>query len=161
ASFAGNGAFAASSSAAVTETVSRASTTTAVSASVNPVVTGKPVVFTAVVAPVAPGNGVPTGKVTFKDGNVVLGTARLDAGGKATLSVRFSTTGKHTISAVYVGDSNFAGSSQSITEQVNAASLHQATTKALVASANAARLGQKVTFTATVSGAAGTSTPTG
>ncbi len=164
ATFQGNSSFAPSSSAAVSETVSRASTTTALSASVSPVTTGKPVVLTAVVAPVAPGNGVPTGKVTFKDGNVVLGTARLDAGGKAALSVRFSTTGKHTITAVYPGDANFAGSSQTITEQVSAQRPHKATTKALTAlaaSANPARVGQKVTFTARVRGPVGTAAPTG
>jgi hypothetical protein len=105
---------------------------------------------------------VPTGKVTFRDGNTVLGTATLGVSGKATLSTRFSTTGKHTITAVYQGDSDFVGSSQTITEQVNAAGSHTASTTALVASTNPVRRGQTVTFTATVSGPAGTpSTPTG
>jgi hypothetical protein len=161
AGFLGNSTFAASTSAGVTETVSKAATTTTLSASVNPVVTGKSVVFTAVVAAMAPGGGVPTGKVTFKDGNVVLGTATLDAGGKATLSTRFSTTGRHSITAIYTGDSDFVGSSQTITEQVNAAGSLKGTTTALVASANPIHGGQTVTFTATVNGALGTGTPTG
>jgi hypothetical protein len=162
AGFLGNSAFAASSSAAVTETVTRASTTTALSASVNPAVTGQAVVFTAVITPVAPGDGAPTGTVIFKDGSVVLGTATVDAFNKATLSTRFSTTGSHTITATYKGDGFFVGSSQTLTEQVNAAPSRKATTTALVASANPARVGQTVMFTATVSGPAGTTgTPTG
>jgi hypothetical protein len=162
AGFLGNSTFAASSSAAVTETVSKASTTTTLSASVNPAVTGKSVVFTATVAPVAPGAGVPTGTVTFKDGNVILGKVTVDANGQATFSTRFSVKGNHTITAVYSGDSDFVGNSQAVTEQVNAGPSRKATTAALVASASPASVGQTVTFTATVSGPAGTTgMPTG
>jgi hypothetical protein len=161
AAFIGNSTFGASSSAAVTETVSQAATTTALSASVNPVVTGQSVDLTAVVTS-ATQDGAPTGTVTFKDGNVVLGTATVELDGKATLSTRFSTKGSHTITAVYSGDDDFAGSSQRLTVQVSAASSRKTTTTALVASTRAAGAGQTVDFTATVSSPAGTtSTPTG
>jgi hypothetical protein len=53
------------------------------------------------------------------------------------------------------------GSSQTLTEQVNAAPTHKATTTSLFASANPARVGQPVTFTATVRDQTGTATPTG
>jgi hypothetical protein len=42
----------------------------------------------------------------------------LDATGKARLSGPFSVAGTFTIRAVNSGDSNFAGSSQSLVEQV-------------------------------------------
>ena len=99
------------------------------------------------------------------DGKVILGTATLGAGGKATFTTSFVATGSHTITAVYNGDGNFVpgkfGSSQTVTERVSAPAALAPTTTALVASANSVRVGQTVTFTGTVSGAAGTGTPTG
>jgi streptogramin lyase len=161
ASFGATSAFAASNSAAVTEAVAPAATTTALSASLASVVSGQSVTFTATVAAVAPGAGAPTGTVTFLDGTTVLGTVAVDAGGKAALTTSFSTTGSHAIKAVYNGDGNFTASSQTVTEQVRAPSALAPTTTALVASANPVRVGQTVTFTASVSGAAGAGTPTG
>ena len=73
ASFAGTGDFGDSTGIADL-TVNRAATTVALGSSVNPAVTGQAVTFTATVAAVAPGAGTPTGTVTFRDGNVVLGT---------------------------------------------------------------------------------------
>jgi hypothetical protein len=99
--------------------------------------------------------------VTFFQGNTVLGTVGVDANGKASLTTTFSTLGNLSITAVFNGFGNFAGSSQTITEQVSAPAAVAPTTTALIASANPARVGQTVTFTATVSGAAGTGTPTG
>src|SRR5262249_54242565 len=52
-------------------------------------------------------------------------------------------------------------SSQALTEQVNAAVTRKATTTALLASVNPARVRRAVRFTATVRGPAGTGTPTG
>jgi hypothetical protein len=158
ASFAGTGGFADSTSAAVTETVNRAATTVALASSVNPAATGQAVTFTARVAVVAPGAGAPSGTVTFKDGNAVLGTATVGRDGTATLTTSFAAAGGHVITAVYSGDSNFVGSSQALTEQVKA---HKQTTTFLSASANPARVGQAVTFTATVRNLSGTGTPTG
>src|SRR4029077_9138643 len=75
ASFAGIAPFTASTSAALSETVSQAATTTALAVDE---IAGPSVVFlTATVAPAAPGSGVPTGTVTFLDGNTVLGTGTL------------------------------------------------------------------------------------
>jgi hypothetical protein len=82
---------------------------------------GQSVTFTATVAAVAPGAATPTGTVTFKDGTVVLGTFAVGADGTATFTTNFATTGGHVITAVYSGDANFAGSTQSLTEQVNPA----------------------------------------
>src|SRR5262249_40150250 len=153
------GGFADSTSAAVTETVNRAATTVALGSSVNPATTGQAVTFTARVAVIAPGAGAPTGTVTFKDGNGVLGTAAVGPDGTATLTTIFAAAGGHVITAVYSGDSNFVGSSQALTERVNAPT-RKATTLALFASASPVVVGQAVTFTATVRGPAGTGTPT-
>src|SRR5262249_17993587 len=89
--------------------------------SVNPAVTGQDVTFTATLAAVAPGAGTPTGTVTFKDGTVILGTFAVGADGTATITTSFAAAGGHAITAVYNGDPNFAGSSQSLTQQVNPA----------------------------------------
>jgi Ca2+-binding RTX toxin-like protein len=116
-----SGSFPASTSAAVAVTVSPASTTVALAPSVNPAVTGQAVTFTVTVAAVAPGAGTPTGTVTFKDGTVVLGTFAVGPDGTATFTTSFAAAGGHVITAVYSGDANFLGSSQALTEQVNAA----------------------------------------
>jgi hypothetical protein len=161
ASFGGNKTLAGSTSAPLAETVSRANTVLALSASTNPIGQGRPVTFTATVTTVAPGSTTPTGIVTFFQGNTVLAALGVDATGKASLTTTFSTLGQLPITAVFNGFGNFAGSSQTVTEQVSAPAAFAPTTTALVASANPARVGQTVTFTATVSGAAGTGTPTG
>jgi hypothetical protein len=161
ASFSGTPGFAASTSAATAVTVNAAATTVALRSSVNPAVTGQAVTFTATVAAVAPGAGTPTGTVTFKDGATFLGTVAVGTGGAATFTTSFAAAGGHTITAVYSGNAAFVGSSQTLTEQVNAATTRKATTTVLLASVNPARVGQAVTFTATVRGPAGTGTPTG
>jgi hypothetical protein len=161
ASFFGVSGFAASASTASTVTVNPAATTVALASSVNPAVTGQAVTFTAKVAAVAPGGGTPTGTVTFQDGNVVLATVAVGTGGTASFTTSFAATGGHIITAVYSGDPTFLTSSQALTEQVNATITRKATTTALLASANPARVGQAITFTATVRDPTGTGTPTG
>src|SRR4029077_15270883 len=104
--------------------------------------------------------GTPTGTVTLKDGDVILETVAVGVGGKATFTTSFAAAGDHAITAVYSGDPNLVGSSQALTEQVNAPTTPQVTTTALLASANPVVVGQAVRFTATVRGAAGTGTPT-
>lgn len=68
---------------------------------------GQSVTFTATVAAVAPGAGMPTGTVTFFDGVTPLGTVTLNGSGQATLSTSTLTTGAHTITATYSGDNSF------------------------------------------------------
>src|SRR6185437_6768166 len=67
--------------AATTKTTLSASPT---SSAASPLFYGTPVTYTASVAAVSPGSGVPTGSVTFKDGLTVLGTVPLDNTGTAT-----------------------------------------------------------------------------
>jgi hypothetical protein len=114
--YGGDGNFVGSSQ-SLTEVVAREPSTTAIVASANPVRRRQHVTFTAMVR-AAPGAGTPTGTVTFSDGSVAIAIVNLDANGQAKLMVHFTVVGKRTIRAVYSGDANFAGSSQSLTERV-------------------------------------------
>ncbi len=88
----------------------QATTSTVLSASPNPSVVGTSVVLSATVT----GNGgAPSGTVDFRDGATDLGTGQLGANGVATLPVSSLAVGPHTLSAVYAGDTNDAGSTSS------------------------------------------------
>ena len=67
----------------------------------------------------SPGAGRATGTVTFLVGNLVVARVRLDANGQARLAGHFSRLGRFVVRAVYTGDPNFAGSSQSRIELVS------------------------------------------
>jgi hypothetical protein len=103
ASFAGIEPFTASTSSTLTETVNKDGTTTLLTEQrVGPLFE-----LTATITPVAPGGGIPTGTLTFMDGNTVLGT--ISASGSGILYVRLAP-GKHTLTVIYSGDSDFLGS---------------------------------------------------
>lgn len=130
-------------------TVGTSTTTTALTSSLNPSGLGQSVTFTVTVT--AP-SGTPTGMVTFKDGGTTLGTGLL-AGGVATFTTAALSAGSHSITAVYAGDANNAGStSAAVTQAVN----QSATTTVVTSSQNPSAAGQPVTFTATVSSGGGT-----
>jgi hypothetical protein len=61
----------------------------------------------------APTSGTPTGSVTFKDGTTVLGAKTLSSG-KATLTTSALAVGNHSITAVYGGNADFAGSTSKV-----------------------------------------------
>lgn len=105
ASYGGDAQFGAGGSEAVTATVEKAATSTTLSASPNSSAPGQPVTLTATVA--GDGGAAPTGTVTFREGTTTLGTAKVDASGRATLVVRPSA-GSHTFVAIYGGDDRFA-----------------------------------------------------
>jgi hypothetical protein len=65
---------------------------------------------------VSPGSGTPTGTVTFMDGTVVLRTVSL-SNGVAKLTISTLARGKHSIKAVYSGDSDFLTSTSSVLTQ--------------------------------------------
>ena len=70
--YGGNTNYKASTSAALTQTVKRASTmTTLASSAANPSVYPQAVTLTATVSPVSPGARTPTGTATFKDGATI------------------------------------------------------------------------------------------
>ena len=113
----GNGSFNASPvSASISQVVNKASTTTVVTSSANPSVSGQVVTFTATVSIASPGSSAvanPTGTVTFYDSGVAIGTGTLS--GTATVTATFATstlsTAKHLITAGYTsGNANFSAS---------------------------------------------------
>jgi hypothetical protein len=111
------------------------------------------VTFTATMGAAQPGAGVPTGTVTFMDGQTSLGTVSL-INGMAQLTVSTLAVGDHSITVVYSGDSDFvAGDSTAASETVSKAS-----TSVGVISSGDSTFGDSVTFTATVSSGAGVGT---
>lgn len=94
-------------------------TTITLASSRNPSQVGQNVTFTATVNP-ASGTIKPTGAVTFKDGATTLGTGTL-TNGVATFTTSALPVGARSISATYGGDAKFNGSSQTLTQTVNAA----------------------------------------
>ncbi len=150
----------------LTQTVNQAGTTSAVTSSANPAVSGTDdVIFTNRVTAVAPGSGIPTGTVTFKDNGTVLGTGTLDGSGVATYDAGIGlTAGSHPITAEYSGDPNFKGSTNNpaFTQTINNGGGGQAaTTNVLTSSGSPALLGTSVTFTCTVSEVPAGGIPTG
>jgi len=118
--YGGSASFNGSTSTAVTQTVNKDGTTTTVTSSLNPSVHGQAVTFMATVAATAPGAGIPTGTVTFKDKNKAIGTATLNAAGQATFTTSTLSSGTHSITAAYGGSSGFLTStSATLTQTVS------------------------------------------
>lgn len=139
--YGGDGNNGTSTSTGLTQTVNQAATTITLTSSANPSIYGQNVTLTATVSP-----STATGSVTFKDGSTTLGTSNL-AGGTATLATKTLTAGAHSLTAVYSGDTNNAGSTSTpVAETVNQAG----TTTTLSASSNPATYGRSVTLTAVV-----------
>ncbi len=109
--YAGSGNFSsAGPDSSKTLTVKQDNSSTALLASVNPAVLGLPVTLTATVTATPPGSGIPTGGVAFMSGTTTLGSATLNPAGQAALAVSVLAIGANTLTAVYQGDGNFAGS---------------------------------------------------
>ena len=87
--------------------VGAAPTTTVLATSDMSVETGQSVTLTANVTAMAPGGGVPSGAVTFKDGTTTIsclsGQQTLDGSGTATCTTSFATAGARSITASYAG----------------------------------------------------------
>lgn len=149
-----------SSSQTITQTVNKASTSTALSTSGSPTVFGEPVTFTAAVSVNAPGAGAPTGTIVFKDGSTTIGTEPVGpgTGGQASITVANLSVGQHAITATYSGDDSFNGSTKNVAQQVTRAQ----TTVTIASSANPAQNGEGIQYTATVAPVApGAGMPTG
>jgi parallel beta-helix repeat protein len=104
-------------------------------------------------ASVVGGSITATGTVQFRDGTTVLGSAGLDANGRATLAVSTLSAGSHAIVAAYGGDANDVASDSS-TAPVVVTVAQAISTTTLGADVTTAAHGQLVTFTAHVSGVA-------
>jgi len=104
-----------STSPVVSQVVTQATSSAALTSSPNPSTSGQLVTFTATIkSPTAK----PTGPVTFAVGKTVLGTAQL-SGGKAKFTISTLAVGSTKVTATYNGDSNIAKSSASVTQTVH------------------------------------------
>jgi hypothetical protein len=145
--------FLANSGTATVHIASATATSTALAAVPNPAVAGGSVTMTANVTP-AP-TGSPLGTVSFYDGETLLGSVTVNSSGVAATALSSLSVGAHSLTAVYSGNTGFAGSTSSpVTETITAALTTTATN--LSVAPNPGASGQTVTFTATVS-----PTPTG
>ncbi|MCL2032748.1 MAG: Ig-like domain repeat protein [Methanomassiliicoccaceae archaeon] len=115
--YGGDYCYATSGSAPVSLMVSPADTTASIISAPNPSLTGASVTFTATVTAVLPSTGIPVGTVEFYDDGVLIGTAALDASGKATLATAALGLGIHPVTAEYLGNSNFNASASHLLEQ--------------------------------------------
>ena len=153
ATFIGNSSFATSSNTTsqVVNAATPAQTATTLLITPAPSTVGQAVTLTANVNSTS---GIPTGSVDFSEGATDFGTATLNGSGQATIQVSTLTAGTHFIKATFIGNANFATSSDTFPQDVNATSLTTVT-----GAPNPSTVGQTVTFTATVTSASGT--PTG
>ena len=109
--------------------VSPIATTTVVQSDANPQEMSENVTLTAIVTPAATGAvATPTGTVNFFDGTTLLNTAPVSiapvsGSNEASFQTSFSTTGAHSITAVFTtGDMNYFGStSAALTENIASA----------------------------------------
>lgn len=147
ASYAGDQDVDASTSAAITQTITEANTATVLTVNPAQPESGTSATLTATVSPIS-GSGSVTGTVTFSDGSSSLGSSAVGANGKSSIAVIFST-GTHSLKAIYGGDTDDSASASAVvTLQVSPS----ATKVALTSSASPAPIFGTVTFTATVSG---------
>jgi len=112
--YAGDASFNSAASSVLAFEVNKAVTSTTLTALPNPSNSGQQVTFTAQVTCVS---GKPAGKVTFKDeGDKVLGTATIaKSTGIAIFKTKSLSSGIHSITAVFSGDSSFEASEMSVT----------------------------------------------
>jgi hypothetical protein len=135
-----------STSAPLSQVVNMATSSTSILSSTNPSSVGQSVTFTATVS-----GDAPAGTVTFNDGaNPIAGCSGVVlSGATATCSTSALTSGSHSITASYAGDTNNqASTSAPLVQTVNKVT----TTTGVTSTINPSLVGQSVTFTATVSG---------
>jgi hypothetical protein len=155
--YSGDTNYTTSTSPVVTQTINasgKATTTTALTSSLNPSTTGTSVTFNASVTSAT--SGTITGTVSFFDGATQIGSPMTLTGGAAAYTTSALAQGTHSITAVYSGDTNYSTSTSPIVSQVVNSSGAATTTTTLNASPNPSTVGAGVTLTATV-----TSTTTG
>jgi RHS repeat-associated protein len=114
ASYVGDTGYAASDSAPLTQTISRAPTGVTLTTSAEPVTAGAPLTLTAAVSATAAYSGIaPGGTVDFTDGTAVLANVPLDARGVARLDTTGLSLGTHTLTVNYLGSTGFTPASSS------------------------------------------------
>jgi hypothetical protein len=153
ATYSGNASFAGSNGALTSgQTVNQASSSTAVTSSLNPSNVGQSVTFTATVSS---SGGTPAGTVQFAIDGVNNGAPVALVGGQASLTTSALGQGTHPVSATYSGNASFSGSNGLLAAGGQVVNLN-GTSTSVGSSDNPSTFNQSVTFTATVSSSAGT-----
>jgi hypothetical protein len=154
--YAGDANYDATTSPAVTVTVSKGASVTTLTATPAVLSVGTTESFTATITPVSPVTGTTytfTGTVSFYDGTTLLGSGVVNANTATLAGVSLSTVTTHLITAVYSGDTSWATSTSNA---VSLAAVLLNDTVTLTVSPPAPGPGQVVTMVATVTP---TSTP--
>ena len=120
-------------------------TTTILNSGGSPAALGLPVTFTATIR--GTGTTAPQGNVRFFDGTTLLATVA-STGVTATYTTSSLTLGTHPITAAFTGDAANSPSTSVVLNQI----IRQTPTVSLSASAPSTRVGESLTFTATVTG---------
>lgn len=159
AKYSGDDDYNATSSAPGSVAVSKANANVMLNSSDATTVAGQAVDLTVQVAAAGAGSGTPTGSVQLLVDGSPQGSAVALSGGSAVFPALTSLlAGDHVLSVSYVGDDNFNGGSDSLTQHVTAA----ATTTTVTVSPTTSAEEQMVTITANVAAVApGGGTPTG
>ncbi len=153
AQYGGDTADSGSVSAAVTETVSAATTAIVLTSSSNPATAGAPLTF---VATLTSNGSLPTGSILLHDGTAVIGSALVGSTGAAQFTLSTLTPQSHVLTATFAGDADHLSSTSPALNQA----VQLATSTASIASAqNPGLLGSAVLLTAQVNGTG--SQPTG
>ncbi len=145
-------------------TITAASTTTAVTSSLDPSGFGQSVTFTVTVSAGA-GTGSLTGTVSITDtlggatATLASGLA-LNASGAATFSISTLAVGQHSITASY-NNANDPAHAASTSSPALVETVLEGTSVSLTSSADPSAIGQSITFTAKVTSSGGGVTPTG
>jgi sugar lactone lactonase YvrE len=120
--------------------------TVALTSNPNPSITGAPVTFSVTVSS---DGSTPTGQITLLDGTTVLATTQLGASGAAQFVYTFTTSGNHSMTVAYAGDtSNSSAVSPALVQAVKDA--QAATTTLLTSSASPIDFGATLKLTASV-----------
>ncbi|HTJ70685.1 MAG TPA: Ig-like domain repeat protein [Actinospica sp.] len=117
AAYSGDSTFAPATSAALTQTIGPAQTSTTLSSSANPSADGQTVTVTATVTATSPGAGTPSGTVLFTVDGVQQSPAATLTAGAASLTLPELSPGTHTITASYQGSTSYTASSSSALPQ--------------------------------------------
>ena len=145
AKYSGDANDAAVTSSPIVVTVQQASTVTALTSSVNPLIQGSSLTLTAIVTSDSPNEG---GTVSFYNGSSLLGTVSLTANGTSTFSTQTLALGSQYLTAIYSGDTNHAGSTSATLAEL----VVQNSLMTVSSSVNPSVSGQTVTFTAQLQG---------
>ena len=135
------------SSASMTQTVSKATSSPGLNITPSPAVVGQASTFS-VTVPGASGVPAPTGTATINFGDGSSNAVLTLSSGTASTTHTYAAAGNFTVSLNYSGDTNYANAAPTFPVTVSAGT--SGTT--LGSSANPSPFGQSVTFTATVTG---------